>query len=158
MLELSRNPYDKISHFMQGFEPALLAREVLLRGQHVKGRKMLVFVILSIVLAFSAFYELIEWAPLWLWVKAPMSFWPLRVTRGTPNPTCCLPSLAQRVPWSPLADGTTDSCQLAKPTPPTDSHHWLTLPGKFNLPEATLNTSVTHNKGCARWRSPAGRL
>lgn len=60
-LELSRNPYDKIGHFMQGFEPALLAREVLLRGQHVKGRKMLVFVILSIVLAFSAFYELIEW-------------------------------------------------------------------------------------------------
>lgn len=60
-LDLSRNPYDKIGHFMQGFEPAILAREILLRGQHVKGRKMLVYVILSIVLAFSACYELIEW-------------------------------------------------------------------------------------------------
>ncbi|HET8869814.1 MAG TPA: DUF2238 domain-containing protein, partial [Aquabacterium sp.] len=60
-LHLSRNPYDKIGHFMQGFEPAILAREILIRGQHVQGRKMRVYVILSIVLAFSAFYELIEW-------------------------------------------------------------------------------------------------
>lgn len=61
-LHLSRNPYDKIGHFMQGFEPAILAREILIRGRHVQGRKMLIYVILSIVLAFSAFYELIEWA------------------------------------------------------------------------------------------------
>ncbi len=61
-LHLSRNPYDKIGHFMQGFAPAMLAREILIRGQHVQGRKMLVYVVLSIVLAFSAFYELIEWA------------------------------------------------------------------------------------------------
>ena len=61
-LHLSRNPYDKIGHFMQGFAPAVLAREILIRGQHVQGRKMLVYVVLSIVLAFSAFYELIEWA------------------------------------------------------------------------------------------------
>lgn len=60
-LHLSRNPYDKIGHFMQGFEPAILAREILIRGRHVQGRKMLIYVILSIVLAFSAFYELIEW-------------------------------------------------------------------------------------------------
>lgn len=60
-LHLSRNPYDKIGHFMQGFEPAILAREILIRGHYIQGRKMRVYVILSIVLAFSAFYELIEW-------------------------------------------------------------------------------------------------
>lgn len=60
-LHLSRNPYDKIGHFLQGFEPALLAREILIRGNHVRGRKMRIYVILSIVMAFSAVYELIEW-------------------------------------------------------------------------------------------------
>ncbi len=59
---LSRNPYDKIGHFMQGFVPALAAREILLRGVYVRGRKMLAFVVISIVLAISATYELIEWA------------------------------------------------------------------------------------------------
>ena len=58
---LSRNPYDKIGHFMQGFVPAILAREVLVRGSYVHGRKMLAFVCICIPLAFSAFYELIEW-------------------------------------------------------------------------------------------------
>lgn len=59
--ELSRNPYDKIGHFMQGFVPALIAREILIRNQIVKGSKMLAFIILCIVLAISATYELIEW-------------------------------------------------------------------------------------------------
>ena len=59
---LSRNPYDKIGHFMQGFVPALVAREILLRGAYVQGRKMLAFVIVCIALAISAAYELIEWA------------------------------------------------------------------------------------------------
>jgi len=58
---LSRNPYDKIGHFMQGFVPALLAREILLRGAFVTGRRMLAFVSICVALAFSAFYELIEW-------------------------------------------------------------------------------------------------
>lgn len=58
---LERNPYDKIGHFMQGFGPALIAREILIRGNYVRGAKMLVFVVLSIVLAISASYELIEW-------------------------------------------------------------------------------------------------
>ena len=61
-LDLSRNPYDKIGHFFQGFVPALVAREILVRGRFVRGRKMLAFVVLSIVLAISAMYELIEWA------------------------------------------------------------------------------------------------
>jgi len=41
--------------------PALVAREILIRGDFVRGRKMLIFIILSIVLAVSASYELIEW-------------------------------------------------------------------------------------------------
>jgi putative membrane protein len=61
-LHLSRNPYDKIGHFFQGLVPALVAREILSRGGYVRGRKMLAFVVVSIVLAISATYELIEWA------------------------------------------------------------------------------------------------
>ena len=59
--ELGRNPYDKIGHFMQGFVPALVAREVLLRGQYIRGRGMLAFVVVCIVLAISATYEFVEW-------------------------------------------------------------------------------------------------
>lgn len=60
-LHLSRNPYDKVGHFFQGFVPALVAREVLIRGGYIRGRKMLVFVVICIVLAISATYELLEW-------------------------------------------------------------------------------------------------
>lgn len=59
---LERNPYDRIGHFFQGFVPALIAREIFVRGGVVQGRKMLVFVIVCVVLAISASYELIEWA------------------------------------------------------------------------------------------------
>ena len=59
---LQRNPYDKLGHFMQGFVPALLAREILRRGGYVRGRRMLAFLVVCVVLAFSATYELIEWA------------------------------------------------------------------------------------------------
>jgi putative membrane protein len=61
MFGLERNPYDRIGHFFQGFVPALIAREIFLRGNHVQGRKMLVFIVVSVVLAISATYELIEW-------------------------------------------------------------------------------------------------
>ena len=60
-LGLSRNPYDKIGHFFQGFVPAIVAREILVRGTFVRGGKMLAFIIVCIVLAISAAYELIEW-------------------------------------------------------------------------------------------------
>ena len=60
-LGLERNPYDRIGHFFQGFVPALAAREVLLRGGYRLGRKMLAFLVVCIVLAISASYELIEW-------------------------------------------------------------------------------------------------
>ena len=58
----SRNNYDKVGHFAQGFIPAILAREILIRKHIVKASKAwLNYIILSIVLAFSAFYELLEW-------------------------------------------------------------------------------------------------
>ena len=56
-----RNNYDKVGHFFQGFVPALLAREILLRKNVVNGKGWLNVFVVSICLAFSAFYELIEW-------------------------------------------------------------------------------------------------
>ena len=62
VFDQSRNNYDKVGHLAQGFIPAILARELLLRKQIVQGSKIwLNYIIVSIVLAFSAFYELIEW-------------------------------------------------------------------------------------------------
>jgi putative membrane protein len=58
---LSRNPYDKLGHFMQGFVPAMIAREILLRGDHVRGPRVTAFLCISVALAISACYELIEW-------------------------------------------------------------------------------------------------
>ena len=60
-LGLHRNPYDKIGHFFQGFVPTLAAREILIRGGYVRGRKMLGFIVVCMALAISATYELIEW-------------------------------------------------------------------------------------------------
>ncbi len=57
-----RNPYDKIGHFMQGFVPAIVAREILLRGDFVRGRRMTAFLCVCVAMAISACYELIEWA------------------------------------------------------------------------------------------------
>lgn len=56
-----RNNYDKVGHFFQGFVPALLAREILIRKDVVTGEHWRSIIIVSICLAFSAFYELIEW-------------------------------------------------------------------------------------------------
>lgn len=56
-----RNPYDKLGHFMQGFVPALVAREILVRGGHLRRGAMLAFLVVCVVLAISATYELIEW-------------------------------------------------------------------------------------------------
>ncbi len=84
--ELSRNPYDKLGHFMQGFVPVMVAREILIRryvapwalravppsgsersfgrpgGEaHALGRRMVAFLCICIALAISAVYELVEW-------------------------------------------------------------------------------------------------
>lgn len=56
-----RNNYDKLGHFAQGFVPAIIAREILVRHQVVSGRSWLNLFVISICLAFSALYELFEW-------------------------------------------------------------------------------------------------
>lgn len=58
---LERNNYDKVGHFAQGFVPAIIAREILIRKNIVNGTAWLNVFVVSICLAFSAFYELIEW-------------------------------------------------------------------------------------------------
>jgi putative membrane protein len=60
-LHLTRNPYDRIGHLMQGVTPVLVAREIFLRGGYVSGRRMLPFLAVCVALAVSACYELIEW-------------------------------------------------------------------------------------------------
>lgn len=61
LLALDRNPYDRIGHFMQGLTPALLAREIFIRGGDVAGRRMTAFLCVCVAMTVSACYELIEW-------------------------------------------------------------------------------------------------
>lgn len=60
--EFSRNHYDRLGHFAQGFVPAIIAREILIRKSPVKAGKWLFFIALSFCLAISACWELYEWA------------------------------------------------------------------------------------------------
>lgn len=57
----TRNNYDKLGHFMQGFSPALIAREVFIRKNIINGKWWTLFLAVCVPLAFSAFYELVEW-------------------------------------------------------------------------------------------------
>ncbi len=58
---LLRNDYDRLGHFFQGFVPAIITREVLLRLTPLKKGKMAAFLSVSVCMAFSALYELFEW-------------------------------------------------------------------------------------------------
>ena len=60
-LHLGRNHYDRLGHFAQGFVPAIIAREILLRRSPLQRGKWLFFLVICICLAVSASYELIEW-------------------------------------------------------------------------------------------------
>jgi putative membrane protein len=60
-LGFSRNPYDRIGHLAQGFVPALIAREILLRRTPLVSGGWLFFIVCSICLAISACYEFVEW-------------------------------------------------------------------------------------------------
>jgi len=60
--DLSRNYYDRVGHVAQGFIPAILVREVLLRTSPLKKGKWLFFIVVCVCLAISAFYELLEWS------------------------------------------------------------------------------------------------
>jgi len=59
--DLSRNHYDRLGHFVQGFVPAILVRELLVRRSPLVAGKWLFCITASICLAFSAFFETIEW-------------------------------------------------------------------------------------------------
>lgn len=61
VLGSDRNNYDKVGHFAQGFIPAMIAREIILRKEIIKGGAWQFFFIVSFCLGLSAFYELIEW-------------------------------------------------------------------------------------------------
>ena len=61
VLHQARNNYDKVGHFAQGFIPAIIAREILIRREVIQGRGWLAFIVVSICLAISACYEFIEW-------------------------------------------------------------------------------------------------
>jgi putative membrane protein len=60
-LHLGRNHYDRLGHFAQGFVPAIVAREILLRRSPLRPGKWLFFLVVCVCLAVSATYELIEW-------------------------------------------------------------------------------------------------
>jgi putative membrane protein len=60
--DLSRNHYDRLGHFMQGFAPAMIAREILLRTSPLRPGKWLFTLVAAVSLAISACYEFIEWA------------------------------------------------------------------------------------------------
>ena len=70
VFDLSRNPYDRIGHIAQGFVPALVTREILLRQTPLRRGGWLFMLVVSVCLAFSAFYEMIEW---WVAVIAGIS-------------------------------------------------------------------------------------
>jgi putative membrane protein len=56
-----RNYYDRLGHVAQGFIPAIVAREILLRASPLRPGKWLFFLVVCVALAISAFYEMLEW-------------------------------------------------------------------------------------------------
>ena len=60
-LGLVRNPYDRLGHFAQGFVPAIVVREILIRRSPLRPGKSLAFLVVCVCLAISATYELVEW-------------------------------------------------------------------------------------------------
>lgn len=73
-LELSRNHYDRLGHFVQGFVPAIVAREVLLRNSPLRRGGWLFLLVVSVCLAISASYELIEWCAALVSAEASAAF------------------------------------------------------------------------------------
>jgi putative membrane protein len=78
---LARNEYDRVGHIAQGFVPAMIAREILIRNAVVSGRAWLFFIVSSIALAISACYELFEW---WVAVASGTAADSFLATQGDP--------------------------------------------------------------------------
>jgi putative membrane protein len=74
LFDLTRNHYDRLGHFAQGFVPAILTREILARRSPLAGSNWLGFLTVCVCLAFSALYELFEWAAAALWHEGASAF------------------------------------------------------------------------------------
>jgi len=102
-----RNPWDRVGHFMQGFVPAILARELLLRCTPLRRGGWLVYLVLAACLSFSAFFELIEW---WAALAFGADADAFLATQGDPWDTqwdmflCLLGAAASLALWTRLHD------------------------------------------------------
>ena len=88
LLALGRNPFDRVGHFAQGFVPALIIREILLRRSPLISGKWLFFLVLCVAMAVSMIYEFIEW---WTAVSFPQ--------RADPHENAALFLAKQGDPW-----------------------------------------------------------
>jgi putative membrane protein len=79
LLELSRNHYDRVGHFAQGFIPAIAVREILIRSSPVKSGPWLAFLTVATCLAVSACYEFLEW---WVAIAAGVAADSFLATQG----------------------------------------------------------------------------
>jgi putative membrane protein len=104
---VTRNPWDRVGHFMQGFVPAILARELLLRCTPLRRGPWLVYLVLAACLSFSAFFELIEW---WAALAFGADADAFLATQGDPWDTqwdmflCLLGAATSLLLWSRLHD------------------------------------------------------
>lgn len=102
-----RNPWDRIGHIMQGFVPAILARELLLRRTPLRRGGWLVYLVLAACLSFSALFELIEWWAALIYGADADAF---LATQGDPWDTqwdmflCLAGAIASLLLWSRLHD------------------------------------------------------
>ncbi len=74
LLGLKRNHYDRLGHLLQGFVPAVMIREIMLRQGVIKSRAWLIVLVTSVCLAFSAFFEMLEWWAALAWGQAANAF------------------------------------------------------------------------------------
>ncbi|MCB1640982.1 MAG: DUF2238 domain-containing protein [Xanthomonadales bacterium] len=116
--DLARNHYDRLGHFAQGFVPAVLARELLLRNTPLRPGGWLFYLVTCSALAFSAFFEMIEWWSALIWGGAADAF---LATQGDPWDTqwdmftCLLGAIASLLLWSRLHDRQLGSPVAGKP-------------------------------------------
>jgi putative membrane protein len=112
-----RNPWDRVGHLMQGFVPAILARELLLRLTPLRRGGWLVYLVLAACLSFSAFFELIEW---WSALAFGADADAFLATQGDVWDTqwdmflCLLGAIASLLLWSRLHDRQLGSACVAK--------------------------------------------
>jgi len=121
----TRNHYDRIGHLMQGFVPAIAAREILLRRTTLAAPGMrggwLFLVVTSICLAFSAIYELSSGAWPKPWARPRKISWARRAIRSTPRRTCSAPGSARWQRSGCWRAGTSGNWQGCRPLAETEA-------------------------------------